>query len=91
MGNDNAIYGIPYRACGVLRIDSKTDSAKIVGPNYGIGNYFWHGGIKCNGKIYGTFTPFTLISFVSYYFVFAHIYLFVTNGIQPIQAMLIQC
>ena len=53
MGDDNAIYGIPYRACGVLRIDSKTDSAKIIGPNYGIGKYFWHGGIKCNGKIYG--------------------------------------
>lgn len=52
VGDDNAIYGIPYRACGVLRIDSTTDSAKIIGPNYGIGNYYWHGGIKCNGKIY---------------------------------------
>ena len=55
MGDDNAIYGIPYRASGVLRIDSKTDSAKIIGPNYGIGNYYWHGGVKCNGKIYGKF------------------------------------
>eukprot|EP00532_Pseudo-nitzschia_australis_P006587 CAMPEP_0168181036 /NCGR_PEP_ID=MMETSP0139_2-20121125/10948_1 /TAXON_ID=44445 /ORGANISM="Pseudo-nitzschia australis, Strain 10249 10 AB" /LENGTH=513 /DNA_ID=CAMNT_0008101477 /DNA_START=138 /DNA_END=1682 /DNA_ORIENTATION=+ len=52
VGDDNAIYGIPYRACGVLRIDSKTDSAKIIGPNYGIGNYFWHGGIKVKEKIY---------------------------------------
>jgi len=52
LGDDNAIYGIPYNAAGVLRIDSKNDSAKIIGPNYGIGNYFWHGGIKCSGKIY---------------------------------------
>ena len=57
MGNDNAIYGIPYRACGVLRIDSITETATIIGPNYGIGKYFWHGGVKCqsNGKIYGTY------------------------------------
>ena len=57
MGNDNAIYGIPYRACGVLRIDSVTETATIIGPNYGIGKYFWHGGVKCqsNGKIYGTY------------------------------------
>ena len=51
-GDDNAVYGIPYRASGVLRIDSITNTAKIIGPNYGIGNYFWHGGIKVNGKIY---------------------------------------
>ena len=44
VGDDNAIYGIPYRACGVLRIDANTDSAKIIGPNYGIGKFFWHGG-----------------------------------------------
>lgn len=24
----------------------------MIGPNYGIGKYFWHGGIKVNGKIY---------------------------------------
>mmetsp|Transcript_8365 Transcript_8365/g.20671 ORF Transcript_8365/g.20671 Transcript_8365/m.20671 type:complete len:555 (+) Transcript_8365:111-1775(+) len=52
VGDDNAVYGIPYRASGVLRIDAKTDSAKIIGPNYGVGNYFWHGGIKVKGKIY---------------------------------------
>eukprot|EP00934_Nitzschia_sp_Nitz4_P009390 Nitzschia sp. Nitz4//scaffold58_size112336//51165//52595//NITZ4_004033-RA/size112336-processed-gene-0.67-mRNA-1//1//CDS//3329554989//9380//frame0 len=52
VGDDNAIYGIPYRACGVLRIDSTNDTATMVGPNYGIGNYFWHGGIKKHGKIY---------------------------------------
>mmetsp|Transcript_3073 Transcript_3073/g.8330 ORF Transcript_3073/g.8330 Transcript_3073/m.8330 type:complete len:494 (+) Transcript_3073:208-1689(+) len=52
VGDDNAIYGIPYRACAVLRIDSKTDSAKLIGPNFGVGKYFWHGGIKCDGKIY---------------------------------------
>jgi len=52
VGDDNAIYGIPYRACAVLRIDSRDETAKLIGPNYGIGNYFWHGGIKKNGKIY---------------------------------------
>lgn len=52
IGDDNAVYGIPYRAGGVLRIDSATETAKLIGPNYGVGNYFWHGGIKTNGKIY---------------------------------------
>jgi hypothetical protein len=51
-GDDNAIYGIPYRACGVLRIDSITDTAKVIGPDYGVANYNWHGGVKVNGKIY---------------------------------------
>ncbi|KAG7373265.1 hypothetical protein IV203_033989 [Nitzschia inconspicua] len=51
-GDDNAVYCIPYRASGVLRIDTETNTAKIIGPNYGVGNYFWHGGIKRNGKIY---------------------------------------
>ncbi|KAL3921861.1 MAG: hypothetical protein SGILL_002523 [Bacillariaceae sp.] len=51
-GDDNAVYCIPYRASGVLRIDTATNTAKVIGPNYGIGNYFWHGGIKRNGKIY---------------------------------------
>jgi hypothetical protein len=52
VGDDNCIYGIPYRAPGVLRIDSMTDTATLIGPNYGIGKYFWHGGIKRLGKIY---------------------------------------
>lgn len=52
VGDDNAIYGVPYRACAVLRIDATNDTAKLIGPDYGIGNYFWHGGIKKNGKIY---------------------------------------
>lgn len=52
VGDDNAVYGIPYRACAVLRIDSLTDTATLIGPNYGIGKYFWHGGIKRLGKIY---------------------------------------
>jgi hypothetical protein len=52
VGDDDAVYGIPYKACGILRIDSATNSAKIIGPNYGIGNYFWHGGVKVGGKIY---------------------------------------
>jgi hypothetical protein len=51
-GDDNAVYGVPYRAAGVLRIDSVDDTAKLIGPNYGIGKYFWHGGVKVNGKIY---------------------------------------
>lgn len=52
VGDDNAVYGIPYKACAVLRIDSTDDTAKLIGPNYGIGKYFWHGGIKQKGKIY---------------------------------------
>jgi hypothetical protein len=51
-GDDNAVYCIPYRASGVLRIDTETNTAKLIGPDYGVGNYFWHGGIKRNGKIY---------------------------------------
>jgi hypothetical protein len=51
-GDDNAVYGIPYGACGVLRIDCNTNSAKIIGRDYGVGKYFWHGGVKVNGKIY---------------------------------------
>jgi hypothetical protein len=51
-GDDNAVYCIPYRASGVLRIDTVSNTAKMIGPNYGVGNYFWHGGIKRNGKIY---------------------------------------
>jgi hypothetical protein len=52
IGDDNAVYGIPYKAGGVLRIDCATNSAKLIGPNYGVGNFFWHGGVKVNGKIY---------------------------------------
>ena len=42
-GADNCVYGIPYRSCAVLRIDCNNDSASLVGPNYGINRYFWHG------------------------------------------------
>ena len=52
VGDDNCIYGIPYRACGVLQIDCNTDTATLIGPDYGVGQYNWHGGIKVNGKIY---------------------------------------
>ena len=76
VGDDNAIYGIPYRACGVLRIDSKSDSAKIIGPNYGIGNYFWHGGVKCNGKIYGKFFLFHI--YFCYYCVCISLHILIT-------------
>ena len=51
-GKDNAVYGMPYRAAGVLRIDCNDNTAKLIGPNYGVGKYFWHGGIQINGKIY---------------------------------------
>lgn len=52
LGDDNAVYGVPYRTCAVLRIDCNTDTATVVGPDYGCGLYNWHGGIKVNGKIY---------------------------------------
>jgi hypothetical protein len=51
-GDDNAVYCVPYRAPAVLKIDTVTNTAKLIGPNYGIGNYFWHGGIKRLGRIY---------------------------------------
>jgi hypothetical protein len=52
-GNDNAIYGIPYSASNVLRIDANTDRVSLLG-NFGLKEYNWHGGIKSdiNGCIY---------------------------------------
>jgi DNA-binding beta-propeller fold protein YncE len=52
MGKDNACYGVPYRSCAVLRIDCNTDTAKLVGPDYGCAFFNWHGGVQVNGKIY---------------------------------------
>lgn len=52
LGDDNAVYGICYRSCAVLRIDCATDTAALVGPDYGCAGFNWHGGIKVNGKIY---------------------------------------
>eukprot|EP00977_Amphora_coffeiformis_P009192 scaffold2094_cov146-Amphora_coffeaeformis.AAC.4 len=52
LGDDNAVYGICYRSCAVLRIDCDTDTAALVGPDYGCAGFNWHGGIKVNGKIY---------------------------------------
>jgi hypothetical protein len=46
------VYGVPYRSCAVLRIDCDNDSAELVGPDYGVAGYNWHGGIQINGKIY---------------------------------------
>ncbi|GKY95392.1 hypothetical protein MPSEU_000500800 [Mayamaea pseudoterrestris] len=51
-GVDNCVYGIPYRSCAVLRIDCNNDSASLVGPDYGVAKFNWHGGIQVNGKIY---------------------------------------
>jgi hypothetical protein len=52
LGDDNAVYGIPYRTCSVLRIDTETDTARIVGPDHGCKLFNWHGGTKINGMIY---------------------------------------
>jgi len=52
LGDDNAVYGMPYRTCSILRIDTETDTAKIVGPDYGCTLFNWHGGLKKNGMIY---------------------------------------
>jgi len=53
LGWDNAIYGIPYAASGILRIDANTDQVSIIG-NYGSKQYNWHGGTLSvvNGAIY---------------------------------------
>jgi hypothetical protein len=52
LGDDNAVYGMPYRTCSLLRIDTETDTAKIVGPDHGVKLFNWHGGLKRNGMIY---------------------------------------
>ena len=52
LGRDNAVYGVPYRSCAVLRIDCISNTATLVGPDYGLAGYNWHGGIMVHGKIY---------------------------------------
>jgi hypothetical protein len=52
LGDDNAVYGMPYRTCSLLRIDTSTDTASLVGPDHGCQLYNWHGGLKRNGMIY---------------------------------------
>lgn len=52
LGDDNAVYGMPYRTCSLLRIDTETDTATIVGPDHGCKLFNWHGGAKVNGFIY---------------------------------------
>lgn len=52
LGDDNAVYGMPYRTCSLLRIDCATDTASLVGPDHGCQLYNWHGGLKRNGMIY---------------------------------------
>jgi len=50
VGADGCVYGIPYRAPAVLRIEE--NRASLIGPEYGVARYLWHGGIQVNGKIY---------------------------------------
>lgn len=42
LGTDGCIYGMPYTATGVLRINPRNDSVQILG-NYPSGGYKWHG------------------------------------------------
>ena len=52
LGNDNAVYGIPYAAGSVLRIDANTDEVSLLG-DFGWNKYNFHGGIKSSqGAIY---------------------------------------
>jgi hypothetical protein len=51
LGHDNAIYGIPYAAGSVLRINANDDTVSLLGE-YGTNQYNWHGGILANGNIY---------------------------------------
>ena len=51
-GKDNAVYGVPYKSGSVLRIDTESDSATLVGPDFGSGKWNWHGGIEASGSIY---------------------------------------
>lgn len=51
-GVDSCIYGVPYTANGVLRIDPADDSVTMIG-DFGYGKYNWHGGVLAgNGCIY---------------------------------------
>eukprot|EP00986_Skeletonema_menzelii_P003583 scaffold1118_cov150-Skeletonema_menzelii.AAC.29 len=43
-GLDGCVYGMPYNATGVLRINPKDDSVEVLG-NYPRGGYKWHGGL----------------------------------------------
>lgn len=52
VGADNCVYGIPYRACAVLKIDCERNTATIIGNDYGAAQFNWHGGIQVHGKIY---------------------------------------
>lgn len=55
-GNNGCIYGIPYRAEGVLCINPKTQQVTVIGPKLPWGFVEnWHGGAKSpiNGCIYG--------------------------------------
>jgi hypothetical protein len=51
LGEDNAIYGVPYAAGSVLRIDANFDTVSLLG-DYGTNRYNWHGGILAKGSIY---------------------------------------
>ena len=50
--DDHCVYGIPYRSGALLQIDTRTDTARLVGPDRGAARYHWHGGICVGGKIY---------------------------------------
>lgn len=52
LGVDGCIYGIPYTATGVLRIDPRNDTVQVLGDF--VGPYKWHGGLlaKTTGVIY---------------------------------------
>jgi len=53
LGRDNSVYGIPYAASGVLKIDANTDIITLLG-DYGVQKYNWHGGVlsPTTGSIY---------------------------------------
>lgn len=51
LGDDNAVYGMPYAAGSVLRVDCNTDRADLIG-DFGWGEYNFHGGIKAGHGIY---------------------------------------
>jgi methyltransferase-like protein 6 len=52
-GIDGCIYGMPYTATGVLRINPKDDSVDVLG-NFPSGGWKWHGGLLApqTGVIY---------------------------------------
>lgn len=46
LGDDGRVYGVPFNADRVLRVDPATERVSLMGPSLGAGGYKWHGGVR---------------------------------------------